>query len=257
MSSLPENSTAGDQSRSVLDEYSNKVFRLVIFIVPVFFLCGNGTMTIMHYMGYYPAMNDFAMWCSNAIDILYMLVAIYLIKTSYGPDGNLIVKKLASAKMILMIMVVLQWNLNSYICPFTDFWAYAPLFVIVEAFFFDVKLVRLSTALILLSMAVSWLINGENLLPARNEFFYLNLIFRGVGLAFTLLCINIITLFGKVFIIEMFASREKEREMQEKTAIWSSFWPIPASCLRNTGSCWTGWMWYSPKKKKTRASCRC
>ena len=210
--------TSGEGANSsVLDEYSNKVFRLVVLIVPFFFLCGNGTMTIMHYMGYYPAVNDVAMWCSNCIDIFYMAVAIYLVKTSYGPDGFLIPTKLPVAKVVLMIMVVLQWNLNSYICPFEDFWAYAPLFVIVQAFFFDVKLVRLSTILILLSMVISWFINGDNLLPARDEFYYLNLIFRGVGLAFTLLCINIIALFGKVFIIEVVAAKEKEREMKEKS----------------------------------------
>ena len=206
-----------NQNSSVLDEYSNRVFRLVVLIVPFFFLCGNGTMTIMHYMGYYPAVNDIAMWFSNSIDIFYMVVAIYLVKTSYGPDGFLIVSKLPVAKIVLMIMVVLQWNLNSYICPFTDFWAYAPLFVIVEAFFFDVNLVHITTLLIVLSMVISWIFNGENLLPVANEYFYLNLIFRGVGLTFTLFCINIITWFGKVFIIEMVASREKEREMKEKS----------------------------------------
>ena len=210
-------SSGDNQNSSILDQYSNKVFRLVVLIVPVFFLCGNGAMTIMHYLGMYDAVNDIAMWISNAIDISFMGVSIYLVKTSYGPDGLLIPTKLPVAKMVLMVLVVLQWNLNSYICPFTDFWAYAPLFVIVQAFFFDLKLVHWSTLLITISMVISWVLNGEHLLPAQDEFFVLNLMFRGICLTFTLLSINIVTWFGKVFIIEVVAIREKEREMREKS----------------------------------------
>lgn len=202
---------------SLLDEYSNKVFKLVVLIVPIFFLGGNTTMTILHYTGQYPAVEDVAMWISNAIDIFYLCVSIYLIRTSYGSDGLLIPNKLKIAKLVLMLMVLMQWNLNSYICPFEDFWAYAPLFVIVQAFFFDLKLVRVSTFLILFFMAISWIFNGEHLLPAKDEFFMLNFIFRVICLMFTLLSINIIAWFGKVFIIEMVASREKEREMREKS----------------------------------------
>ena len=219
MSLLAKHHEEAGARGSVLDEYSNRVFKLVVLIVPIFFLGGNGTMSVLHYiLGWYPAINETAMWISNAIDIIYMIIAIWLVRHSYGPDGLLIPKNLYMAKWILMFMVVMQWNINSYVCPFEDFWAFAPLFVIIQAFFFDVKLVRLSTALILTSMFISWIINGENLLPARNEFFYLNLIFRIVGLAFTLLSINIVAWFGKVFIIEVVASREKERLLQEQSA---------------------------------------
>ena len=212
-----EKSTLVDEKRSILDEYSNKVFKLVVLIVPIFFMCGNATMTIMYYMGKYPDVNDASMWVSNSIDVCYLLIGIYLAKSSYGPGGTLDRNKLQTAKKIILAMVVLQWNLNSYICPFEDFWAYAPLFVIVEAFFFDVKLVGASTVMIILSMIISWVFNGQHLLPTRDEFFTLNLIFRAICLSFTLLCINIITWFGKVFIIETIASREKEREMKEKS----------------------------------------
>ena len=212
-----EESTLTENKRSILDEYSNKVFKLVVLIVPIFFMCGNATMTIMYYMGKYSNVNIASMWFSNSIDICFLIVGIYLVKSSYGQEGLLIRDKLITAKIILFSMVVLQWNLNSYICPFEDFWAYAPLFVIVVAFFFDVKLVGAATFTILLSMIISWIVNGEHLLPSRDEFYTLNLIFRLICLTFTLLCINIVTWFGKVFIIENILSREKEREMKEKS----------------------------------------
>ncbi len=212
MGSFEEN-----ENSSLLDQYSNKVFKLVVMIVPIFFIGGNSAMTILHSMGMYPAINDVAMWVSNSIDIGFIITGIILVRTSYGPDGFLIPKKLPLAKIIMMLMVVIQWNLNSYICPFTDFWAYAPLFVILQAFFFDLKIIRLSTFLILGSMLISWFINGEILLPVRNEFFTLNIVFRVIALSFTLLTIYIVTWFGKVFIIEVVAINEKERKIREKS----------------------------------------
>jgi signal transduction histidine kinase/response regulator of citrate/malate metabolism len=207
----------------VLDEYSNKVFRLVVLIVPIFFICGNATMTLLHYIGWYPAINDIALWISNSIDTSYMVIALYLVKTSYNEEGLLIPQKLFVSKVFLLVAVVIQWNLNSYVCPFSDFWAFAPLFVIVHAFFFDVKFVSLSTIMILLSMGISWIINGENLLPAHNDFYYLNMIFRGVGLAFTLLCIYVITWFGKVFIIEAVEMKAKSSEYEREARMKSDF----------------------------------
>ncbi|MEE3467597.1 MAG: ATP-binding protein [Eubacterium sp.] len=209
--------SARRENSSLLEEYSNKVFRLVMFIVPIFFLCGNGTMTILHYLGMYPGVNDIAMWFSNAVDISFLGVAVYMVRTSYGPNGRLNPRILPIAKITLMVMVVIQWNLNSYICPFEGFWAYAPLFTIVEAFFFDVIMVHWTTLLIVISIVISWVVNGENLLPGQDDFFLLNLIFRGICLTFTLLSVYIITWFGKVFIVEVVASREKEREIREKS----------------------------------------
>ena len=65
---------------SLINRYSNRVFRLVVLIVPAFFILGNIAMTIMHYIGWYPAINDIAMWISNAVDIFYLAFAVYLIK---------------------------------------------------------------------------------------------------------------------------------------------------------------------------------
>jgi hypothetical protein len=71
-----EESTLTENKRSILDEYSNKVFKLVVLIVPIFFMCGNATMTIMYYMGKYPDVNDASMWVSNSIDVCFLLIGI-------------------------------------------------------------------------------------------------------------------------------------------------------------------------------------
>ncbi len=210
-----KNTSDTNSTDPLINQYSDRVFRLVVLLVPAFFILGNLTMTIMHYIGWYPAINDIAMWISNAVDIFYLAFAVYLIKTSYDADGHLIPHKLTVAKIFMLVMIVIQWNANSYICPFEGFWAFAPLFIIVESFFVDVLYVRISTVLVVLSMLLSWFINGEYLLPARNEFFYLNIIFRVIGLTFTILCINILTGFGKMFITEVLSSREKEKEIKE------------------------------------------
>ena len=233
MRSFKKNSFDQNNKDSLLDQYSDKIFRLAVLMVPIFFIFGNLTMTVMVYVGWYPEINIIAMWISNVIDILYIVFAIYLVKTGYDEKGLLIPQKLMAAKIFLLVISVIQWNVNSYICPFKGFWAFAPLFIIFEAFFFDVIFVRISTVAVILSMLLSWIINGDNLLPVRDEFFYPNLIFRVIGLSLTILCINIMTGFGRTFIIEVDSARKKERAFKEQSDAYEKEAKMKSDFLAN------------------------
>ena len=187
---------------SALDAYTNRVFKIIVLIIPIFCLCASATITTLHYIGWYPDINETAMWIFICSDIIYLSIGIFFIKTGFGEDGIVLSDKLAAGKYTMAVIVIIQWNAISYIWPFTDFWAYCFLFTIVEAFFFDVKLVAFSTAGISISMFVSWFIKGGMLLPARDEYFFANMTFRIVGLVLMLLSINIITYFGGRFLVE-------------------------------------------------------
>ena len=134
--------------------------------------------------------------------VVYLLIGLYFIRTGFGKDGIVIPRKLRAAKVTMATIVVIQWNAISYLWPFTDFWAYLLLFVIVEGFFFDSRLVAWSSLAILLSLILSWIFGSDMLLPERNQFFLTNLTFRIIGLALMLLCVNIITYFGGKFLVE-------------------------------------------------------
>ncbi len=76
------------------------------------------------------------------------------------------------------------------------------LFVLGEAFFFDLKLVSFTSAGLLISTFISWIVNGEYLLPIKDDFYIANMTFRIICLFLTVMCINILTFFGGKFLVE-------------------------------------------------------
>lgn len=192
----------GKWEMSALDAYTNRVYKIIVLIIPIFCLCASTTITTLHFIGWYPDINETAMWLFDLSDVIYLSIGIYFIKTGFREDGIVYPDKLHAAKYTMAVIVIIQWNAISYIWPFTDFWAYCLLFTIVEAFFFDVKLVAFSTVGISVSMFISWFLKGGLLLPTEDNYFSANMTFRMVGLVLMLLSINIITYFGGHFLVE-------------------------------------------------------
>ena len=192
----------GKWEMSALDAYTNRVYKIIVLIIPIFCLCASTTITTLHFIGWYPDINETAMWLFDLSDVIYLSIGIYFIKTGFREDGIVYPDKLHAAKYTMAVIVIIQWNAISYIWPFTDFWAYCLLFTIVEAFFFDVKLVAFSTVGISVSMFISWFLKGGLLLPTEDNYFFANMTFRMVGLVLMLLSINIITYFGGHFLVE-------------------------------------------------------
>lgn len=187
---------------SALDAYTNRVYRIILFLIPVFCLCASTTITVLHYIGWYPDVNEVALWLFVMSDIIYFIIGLYFIRTGFDDDGFVRADKLKAAKYTVIAIVILQWNGISYIWPFIDFWAYAVLFVIVVAFFFDPPLVTVTTVGVAVSMFVSWIVKGGRLMPPQDEYFLANMTFRFVGLILMLLSINLISYFGGKFFVE-------------------------------------------------------
>ena len=187
---------------TALDAFVNRVYKIIVIIIPIFCICASVTILTLHYLGFYPVRSTVALWLFSFSDFVYLLVGIYFAKTGFDEKGIIIPRKLTMAKYVMAIIVLIQWNGISYIWPYRDFWAFCVLFVIVQAFYFDIKLVVFSTTTIIISMVISWFVNGEYLLPNDDEFFVVNMVFRLVGIMLMLLSINIITYFGGKYLVE-------------------------------------------------------
>ena len=187
---------------TALDAYTNRVYRIIVLIIPIFCLCASTTITVLHFSGFYPDINETLMWIFDFTDVLYLIIGVYFFRTGFDADGMILKHKLTQAKYTMAVIVIIQWNGISYIWPFTDLWAYCLLFTIVEAFFFDVRLVMFSSIGISASMFISWLLKGGRLMPAADEYYTANMTFRMVGIVLMLLSINIITYFGGKFLVE-------------------------------------------------------
>lgn len=187
---------------SALDAYINRVYGIILFLIPLLCLCASATITTLHYIGWYPDVNELAMWMFVLSDFIYLFIGIYFIRTGFDEDGFVKPQKLKVAKFVIIAIIIIQWNGISYIWPFNDFWAYTVLFVVVTVFFFDPPLVTIATAGIVISMFISWVINGDRLLPVRDEYFLVNMTLRYIGLFLMLLCINLVSYFGGKFFVE-------------------------------------------------------
>ncbi len=187
---------------AALDAYLNRVYKIIVLLIPTYCVCAAASITFMQASGWYPPIDHTLLALFDASTLVYLAIGIYFIRTGFGADGIVRPDKLRAAKITMAVIIVIQWNAISYLWPFTDFWAYFLLFTIVEAFFFDPKLVAWTSTAIVLSLTVSWFLGSEMLLPARDELFAMNLMFRVVGLVLMMLSVNVITYLGGKFLVE-------------------------------------------------------
>lgn len=187
---------------SALDAYINRIYKIIVLLIPGFCMCASATISTLHFLGWYPDISFISMSSFVLMDFTFLAAGIYFLKTGFDENGFVYPHKLHAAKYTMAVIYIIQWNTISYIWPFTDFWAYCLLFTIVYAFFFDVKLVAFETTGITISMFLSWYLKGGMLLPNPDEFFTANMTFRMVGIVLMLLCINIITYFGGKFLVQ-------------------------------------------------------
>ncbi len=194
--------------KSALDEYINKVYVLILLLVPGACQCAGLLYTTEKILGLFPTVSWLALIIFDVTCLLYLSVGIYFIKTGFA-DGFVASGKLKAAKIFLVVIMFTQFNFILYMIPSTEFWGYALLFVIAVAFFIDVKIVVITAVEIMISLIVSWFVRGQALLPVKDELFIQNVIARVACLLLTLLFIVILT-----YLIGHFLVNAKKDEME-------------------------------------------
>lgn len=197
--------------KSALDDYLNKIYVLILLLVPGACQCAGLLYTTEKFFGLFPTVPWLALIIFDITCLIYLLIGIYFIKTGFI-NGFVAPNKLKAAKTFLIIIMFTQYNFILYMIPSTEFWGYALLFVIAVAFFIDVKIVIITALEILLSVIISWFIKGDILLPIQDALFIPNIISRIVCLVLTLLFIIILT-----YLINHFLVNAKKDEMQRNT----------------------------------------
>jgi len=144
----------------------------------------------------------------------YFIVAYILRKIGIVRDGAVSEKAMEYTDLVLDALIVFQWNLITYIFPTRTFWGYAPMFVLLSAFMFHTKAVRNEIIGISVSIVISWLINGDMLLPYKDEFFTKNMVLRCVALFISFSVIYILTFYAEKFTRLV---KENIRSIEEKS----------------------------------------
>ena len=193
---------------SALDEYINKVYILVLLLVPGACECAGLAYTFSKFMGWLPTVSWLALIVFDVTCLMYLAIGIFFIKTGVK-DGYVIAGKLKAGKIFLVLLMFIQFNFIVYMIPATDFWGFAFFFVILTAFFLDYKMVAVTSIEIAVSIVGAWIFNGNVHLPAKDVNFSVNMLDRVVCVVLSLSTIVLLT-----YSINRFLVNAKKDEME-------------------------------------------
>ena len=191
---------------SALDEYINKVYILVLLLVPGACECAGLAYTFSKFMGWLPTVSWVALIIFDVTCLLYLAIGIFFIKSGIK-DGYVLESKLKAGKLFLVLIMFIQFNFIVYMIPATDFWGFAFFFVILTSFFLDYKMVAITSLEIGGSVIASWFLYGEVHLPAKGVNFPVNMLDRVVCVALSLASIVLLTYLISRFLVN--AKKEK------------------------------------------------
>ncbi|MDE7433305.1 MAG: hypothetical protein K2N34_15530 [Lachnospiraceae bacterium] len=196
---------------SALDEYINKVYILVLLLVPGACECAGLAYTFSKFVGWLPTVNWVALIIFDITCLIYLVIGIMFIKFGFK-DGYVIPGRLKAGKVFLVVIMLIQFNFIVYMIPATDFWGFAFFFVILTSFFLDYKMVAITSFEIAGSIIVSWFLYGKVHLPAKGTNFMVNMLDRAVCVALSLLTIILLT-----YLINRFLVNAKKDEIERNT----------------------------------------
>lgn len=194
---------------SALDEYINKVYIMVLLLVPGACECAGLCYTFSKVIGWLPTVSWVALIIFDITCLLYLAIGIFFIKAGIK-DGYVIPDKLKAGKIFLVVIMFIQFNFIVYMIPATDFWGFAFFFVILTAFFLDYKMVAVTALEIGGSVVLSWFLYGEIHLPAKDVHFAVNMLDRVVCVVLSLVSIVLLT-----YLINRFLVYAKKDELEK------------------------------------------
>ena len=193
---------------SALDEYINKVYVLVLLLVPGACLCAGVGYTVNKVTGLMNTVGWVPLIIFDVTCLLYLLIGICLIRTGFS-DGIVKASSLKAGKIYIVLIMLIQYNFICYMIPAGDFWGFAFFFVALTTFFLDYRMVTIASIEIAVSQAIVWVVKADVLLPHRDDMFMVNLTDRIVSL-----CLSLPTIVLLTYLINRFLVNAKKDEME-------------------------------------------
>ncbi len=189
------------KKRTAVEVYISTVFKWGLLILVCACMCATVTFNVEKLVGLYPAVPWPATIFLGVMDACFFAAAVMMIKTSFDEDGYLPADKLKLGKLFSCIVIVVQWNYLLYMIPTRTFWGFLFFFLILVAFFLDIKLLLTSGLICIASLLVGWMIRGSALMPVRDELFPTDLIICLLALVLSLAGLLIFVYFVAHFLV--------------------------------------------------------
>ncbi len=196
--------------KTAVEVYLSTVFKWGIIILVCACMSGPITFNTEKALGMYSNVPWSATIGLGVMDSIFFIIAIVIVKTSFDEYGFLKEGRLKIGKIFSSVILVIQWNYLLYMIPTRTFWGFLFFFLILMAFFLDVKLLVASGVACVVSLFLGWFIRGTDLLPVKDELFVTDIIIC--------LCAVFLSLAGLiifVFFVAHFLVNAKKDELEK------------------------------------------
>lgn len=222
------------KKKTAVEVYLSTVFKWGLIILVSAAMCATVTFNLEKMLGLYPDVPWVATILFAVMDILFFVTAIYIVKTSFDEDGSIREGRLKIGKLFSLCLIIIQWNFILYMIPSRTFWGFLFFFLILLAFFLDIKLLLISGIACLGSLFIAWGVKGTALLPVKDELFITDVILCLVALVLSIAGLLIFVFFVANFLVNA-KKDELEKNNEHIMSVLNSVQTLSAK-LREAGS---------------------
>lgn len=216
------------KQNSVIEEYMGKVYAIVIFSITGACVCAGVTFGLLKALGFYSSVSWVVLGIFIATCILYFAIGVFLVKNAYIREESSGTKRLnpemlTKGKYYITAILLIQFNYISYMIPSREFWAFLFFFLILAAFFLDVKMVSVLSVGLLLSVIISSVVKASAILPVGDAYFVPEMVLRIICLALSAASIVLMTFLVSYFLVnvkrdELEANNERVQKVMGKAS---------------------------------------
>lgn len=219
-----------EKKKTAFDVYLSVVFKLGLIVLVCACMCATTTFLTEKALHFYPDVPWFAVILFACMDVCFFITAILIVKSAYDENGFLKAEKLQIGKMFSMLVLVVQWNYILYMIPSRTFWGFLFFFLVLIAFFLDLKMLLSSGILCIISLVIGWFVRGTNLLPVKDELFITDIIMCIIGLVLSLAGLAVF-----IYFVSNFLVTAKKDELEENNARIEELLSHVTEITRNLG----------------------
>lgn len=187
--------------KTAVEVYLSTVFKWGLIILVCACMCATVTFNTEKLFGLYPTVPWAATIGLAVMDLVFFALAIVIVKTSFDTDGYLKKGRLTLGKVFSVLVLVIQWNYLLYMLPTRTFWGFLFFFLILMAFFLDVKMLLGSGLVCMVSLFIGWYVKGTELMPVKDELFVTDVLICLIALVLSLAGLAVFVFFVAHFLV--------------------------------------------------------
>ena len=190
-----------NNKKTAFQVYLSTVYKWGLIAMVTACMCATATFVTEKLLKFYPDVPWIAVILFALMDIAFFVSALYLVNTSYDAEGFLTEEGLKRGKIFAFLVLTVQWNYILYMIPSRTFWGFLFFFMILIAFFLDVKYLASFGIVCIISLVIGWAVRGTLLLPVKDELFITDIIMCVIGLVLSLLGLSLFAFFVSHFLV--------------------------------------------------------